>query len=117
MICGTVELFAHSPMWCRAVNSDNSGRNGSGKSMKVQNTNTVRASISFPPDIYESLEEVAKEKKGSLAWVVRDAAEPDRAEFGHGGDLGRTSGEPSIDSPMRLFVTSSEKVNRKMRKA
>jgi metal-responsive CopG/Arc/MetJ family transcriptional regulator len=35
----------------------------------------VRASISFPPDLYESLEDIAKEKKVSLAWVVRDAAE------------------------------------------
>jgi metal-responsive CopG/Arc/MetJ family transcriptional regulator len=36
---------------------------------------TVRASISFPTDIYESLESLAREKKVSLAWVVRDAAE------------------------------------------
>lgn len=36
---------------------------------------SVRASISFPPDIYESLEDLAKKKKVSLAWVVRDAAE------------------------------------------
>jgi predicted DNA-binding protein len=43
--------------------------------MKVQTAGTVRASISFPPDIYESLEELAKQKKVSLAWVVRDAAE------------------------------------------
>ena len=35
----------------------------------------VRASISFPPDLYETLEEIAKQKKVSLAWVVRDAAE------------------------------------------
>ena len=35
----------------------------------------VRATISFPPEIYESLELIAKEKKVSLAWVVRDAAE------------------------------------------
>jgi metal-responsive CopG/Arc/MetJ family transcriptional regulator len=35
----------------------------------------VRASISFPPDLYETLEQVAKQKKVSLAWVVRDAAE------------------------------------------
>lgn len=44
-------------------------------SMKSQNVTAVRASISFPPDLYETLEEVAKEKKVSLAWVVRDAAE------------------------------------------
>ena len=35
----------------------------------------VRASISFPPDLYKTLEEIAKQKKVSLAWVVRDAAE------------------------------------------
>ena len=35
----------------------------------------VRASISFPPDIYETLESIAREKKVSLAWVVREAAE------------------------------------------
>ncbi len=35
----------------------------------------VRASITFPPDLYETLEELAKQKKVSLAWVVRDAAE------------------------------------------
>jgi hypothetical protein len=35
----------------------------------------VRASISFPSDVYETLEGIAKEKKVSLAWVVREAAE------------------------------------------
>ncbi|MCC7154167.1 MAG: hypothetical protein IT161_06305 [Bryobacterales bacterium] len=35
----------------------------------------VRASISFPPDVYQVLEGIAKEKKVSLAWVVREAAE------------------------------------------
>jgi metal-responsive CopG/Arc/MetJ family transcriptional regulator len=35
----------------------------------------VRASISFPSDIYKTLEEIARQKKVSLAWVVRDAAE------------------------------------------
>ena len=43
--------------------------------MKAQNTATVRASISFPPDVYETLEDIAKEKKVSLAWVVREAAD------------------------------------------
>jgi len=43
--------------------------------MKVQSTPAVRASISFPPGLYETLEEIAKQKKVSLAWVVRDAAE------------------------------------------
>jgi predicted DNA-binding protein len=47
-----------------------------GKKMKAaESAVTIRASISFPPDVYETLETIAKEKKVSLAWVVRDAAE------------------------------------------
>jgi predicted DNA-binding protein len=34
-----------------------------------------RASITFPPKLYRNLENLAKEKKVSIAWVVRDAAE------------------------------------------
>ena len=34
-----------------------------------------RASVSFPPDLYRTLEKIAKQKKVSLAWIVRDAAE------------------------------------------
>jgi predicted DNA-binding protein len=48
---------------------------GDPKKMKAQSAATVRASISFPPDVYETLEEIAKEKKVSLAWVVREATE------------------------------------------
>ena len=43
--------------------------------MKAQGASTIRASITFPPNLYETLEEIAKQKKVSLAWVVRDAAE------------------------------------------
>lgn len=35
----------------------------------------LRASITFPSDVYRTLERIAKEKKVSVAWVVRDAAE------------------------------------------
>lgn len=38
------------------------------------NVSAVRATISFPSELYETLEGIAKEKKVSLAWVVRDAA-------------------------------------------
>jgi len=34
-----------------------------------------RASVTFPPEIYRTLEKIAKQKKVSVAWVVRDAAE------------------------------------------
>jgi len=35
----------------------------------------VRATISFPTDTYQTLENIAGQKKVSLAWVVRDACE------------------------------------------
>ena len=35
----------------------------------------IRASVSFPSNLYESLEEIARNKKVSLAWVIREAAE------------------------------------------
>ncbi len=42
----------------------------------VQTESTlVRASISFPPDLCKSLQEIARQKKVSLAWVARNAAE------------------------------------------
>jgi predicted transcriptional regulator len=56
------------------------------------NTSTppaIRASVSFPPEIYRTLEEIARRKKVSLAWVVREAAERYVADqwplFGIGG--------------------------------
>lgn len=36
---------------------------------------TVRASIGFPAEVYKALEDIAKEKKVSVAWIVRDASE------------------------------------------
>lgn len=35
----------------------------------------VRASISFPSEMYQTLEGIAKEKKVSLAWIVREGME------------------------------------------
>lgn len=46
-----------------------------GKALKARKEKAVRASISFPSDLYETLEEIAMQKKVSLAWVIRDAAE------------------------------------------
>jgi hypothetical protein len=55
-------------------------KKGDKKKMKAQTAIAVRASISFPPDIYETLETIAKEKRVSLAWAVREAAEKYIAE-------------------------------------
>lgn len=51
------------------------GRKADRQSRKSEGAASVRASISFPPDIYEVLEQLARQKKVSLAWVVRDAVE------------------------------------------
>jgi len=36
---------------------------------------TTRMSVSFPADLHKTLEQIAKEQKVSIGWVVRDAAE------------------------------------------
>jgi len=61
------------------------------RSQKAQNKAAIRASITFPPDLYETLEEIAEEKKESLAWVVRDAAEKYVAEHSELGGTKRRS--------------------------
>lgn len=35
----------------------------------------TRASASLPPEIYNILQDIAKQRKVSVAWVIRDAAE------------------------------------------
>jgi hypothetical protein len=35
----------------------------------------TRASASLPPEIYSTLQDIAKQKRVSVAWVIRDAAE------------------------------------------
>lgn len=50
------------------------------KKSTTHTPNTARASVSFPRALYESLEQIAQEKKVSVAWVVRDAVEKYVAE-------------------------------------
>lgn len=45
------------------------------KAASKSDPKTTRASVSFPNDLYQTLEQIAKEKKVSVAWIVRDAAE------------------------------------------
>lgn len=35
----------------------------------------VRTSVSLPPDLHETLSQLAQSKKVSVAWVIREAAE------------------------------------------
>ncbi|MDO0791499.1 ribbon-helix-helix domain-containing protein [Xanthomonas campestris pv. campestris] len=45
------------------------------KPLQPVNPKSIRASVSFPIDLYETLESIARDKKVSVAWVVRDASE------------------------------------------
>jgi hypothetical protein len=45
------------------------------RNSNVDSTLTVRATISFPAARYAELEEIARQKKVSLAWVVREAVD------------------------------------------
>jgi len=40
-----------------------------------RNSGSIRASISFPSEVYDELEQIAEAKNVSLAWVIREAAE------------------------------------------
>jgi metal-responsive CopG/Arc/MetJ family transcriptional regulator len=62
-----------------------------GRSLKAQRKAAVRASISFPPDLYETLEGLAQQKKVSLAWVVRDAVQRYVAEGSAGAPGSRSA--------------------------
>lgn len=42
---------------------------------KAKANRQPRASITFPPKLYRTLEMLAKAKKVSIAWIVREAAE------------------------------------------
>jgi metal-responsive CopG/Arc/MetJ family transcriptional regulator len=50
------------------------------KKQGVTSNSAPRASITFPPELYGMLEAIARSKKVSVAWVVRDAAEKYVAE-------------------------------------
>jgi hypothetical protein len=45
------------------------------KTHKQKPSQSPRASVTFTPELYQTLEDLAKKKKVSVAWVVRDAAE------------------------------------------
>jgi predicted DNA-binding protein len=45
------------------------------KARKTEPTQSPRVSVTFPPDLYETLEGLARMKKVSIAWVVREASE------------------------------------------
>jgi len=45
------------------------------KLQRMKPSQSPRTSVTFPSKLYQRLEYLAKKKKVSVAWVVRDAAE------------------------------------------
>jgi predicted DNA-binding protein len=45
------------------------------RKMTSERNTSVRVTISFPAEVYQTLGNIAKQKKVSIAWVVREAAE------------------------------------------
>jgi predicted DNA-binding protein len=63
-------MHHYGVMWCKLAE----------RPMKADENNVashrkVRASISLPPGLHEEIERIARAKKVSIAWVVRDAVE------------------------------------------
>ena len=58
--------LTNTPGWCNLVHMKDKIKEPKG---------TIRSSISFPRNVYSSLEEIALVRRVSLAWVVRDAVE------------------------------------------
>lgn len=73
-------LHRYGELWCDAIlpaseqTQVTRGAKGKEKSAAAE-TSSVRATISFPPELYKTLEDIARQKKVSLAWVVREASE------------------------------------------
>jgi hypothetical protein len=78
-------IHRYGELWCSAILPTSElpiVTRGAKRKEKTKATegSSVRATISFPSDIYQTLEAVAAQKKVSLAWVVREAAEQYIAE-------------------------------------
>ena len=61
-------------MWCKVVHLG-FRRSSLATKKQAKATPTPRLSVSFPADLKKTLEQIAKEQKVSLSWVVREAAE------------------------------------------
>ena len=58
-------------MWCYLMRS----HPVTAKTKPITTTSATRASVTFPPEVYSMLEVVARGKKVSVPWVVRDSVE------------------------------------------
>jgi predicted DNA-binding protein len=78
--CRDVDLtkWRVTPMWCNVVHPffrRSQMLSQRTHKTKLETASAPRTSVSFPPELYRTLEQLAKQKKVSLAWLVREAAE------------------------------------------
>ena len=66
-------------MWC-TPDDGHPTMKATSKQQPAVKEGTARASVTFPAGLYAELERIADEKKVSVAWVVREAAEKYVAE-------------------------------------
>ncbi len=69
-----------APPWCNVVQLSHSPMAKKSARSSQKDAKSIRASVSFPAGRYRELERIAEQKKVSLAWVVREAAEKYIAE-------------------------------------
>lgn len=62
-------------MWCNVVHPSLDAPMAAKDKNRKAEPQTVRASVSFPRELYQTLGLIAKQKKVTVAWIVRDAAE------------------------------------------
>jgi hypothetical protein len=70
--------FHRAPQWCSVVQHFEFGAMASKPRHRSQGGGKqkgVRASVSFSADLYAEIGLIARDKKVSVAWVVRDAVE------------------------------------------
>ena len=48
---------------------------GRRRTHRIREKGTRRTSVSLPAELHSELTQIAKQKKVSMAWVIRDAAE------------------------------------------
>jgi hypothetical protein len=63
--------YESAPRWCKVVQR----KQREVMPIKTKSEPTARTSVTFPVEVYASLGIIAKQKKVSTAWVIREAAE------------------------------------------